>query len=197
VKSDEEIMEILEAYDLTGSYRDAGELAGCSHHTVADHVEARAAGSLGEAARRDQLIDPFLAKLEEWVEASKGKVRADVAHDKLVALGYPGSERTTRRAVAAARKAYVAGRRRIYRPWVPEPGMWFLCGIPHRNHYEEGGTMRRPGPVDNYSRCSGWVRPNERLHIITAPPRRRGAGQAGGICLVGYLAERFGRALVL
>jgi hypothetical protein len=125
VKSDEEIMEILEAFDLTGSYRDAGELAGCSHHTVAHHVEARDEGTLGETARREQLIDPFLDKLEEWVEVSHGKVRADVAHDKLVALGYTGSERTTRRAVAAAKKAYVAGRRRIYRPWVPEPGMWF------------------------------------------------------------------------
>ena len=27
-------MKILEAYDLTGSFRDAAELAGCSHHTV-------------------------------------------------------------------------------------------------------------------------------------------------------------------
>ncbi len=125
MKSDKEIMEILEAYDLTGSYRDAGELAHCSHHTVAHHVEARGTGTLGETARRPQVIDPFLAKLEEWVEASKGKVRADVAHDKLVAMGYAGSERTTRRAVAAAKKAYVAGRRRIYRPWVTEPGMWF------------------------------------------------------------------------
>ena len=71
------------------------------------------------------MIDPFLAKVEEWVEASKGKVRADIAHDKLVALGCLGSERTTRRAVAAAKKAYRDGRRRIYRPWVPEPGMWF------------------------------------------------------------------------
>lgn len=34
VKSAEEIMEILEAYDLTGSLRDA-ELVGCLHHTVA------------------------------------------------------------------------------------------------------------------------------------------------------------------
>ena len=83
VKSYGEIMEILEAFDLTASYRDAGELAGCSYHTVAHHVEARAAGALGEVARRDRLIDPFLPKLEEWVEASHGKVRADVAHDKL------------------------------------------------------------------------------------------------------------------
>ena len=35
VKSREEIMNMLEAFDLTGSFRDAGELAGCSHHTVA------------------------------------------------------------------------------------------------------------------------------------------------------------------
>jgi len=44
VKSAEEIMNILEAYDLTGSLRDAAELAGCSHHTVARYVRARDAG---------------------------------------------------------------------------------------------------------------------------------------------------------
>ncbi len=27
-------MDILNAYDLTGSYRAAAELCGCSHHTV-------------------------------------------------------------------------------------------------------------------------------------------------------------------
>ena len=37
-------MEILAAYDLTGSLRDAAELAGCSHHTVARYVGAREAG---------------------------------------------------------------------------------------------------------------------------------------------------------
>ena len=49
---------------------------------------------------RPRLIDEFLPKIEEWVEQSKGKIRADVAHEKLVALGFTGSERTTRRAVA-------------------------------------------------------------------------------------------------
>jgi hypothetical protein len=49
------------------------------------------------------LIDEYLPKVEEWVERSKGKVRADVAHEKLLALGYTGSERTTRRAVARSR----------------------------------------------------------------------------------------------
>ena len=37
-------MEILEAYDLTGSYRAAAELAGCDHHTVARYVALREAG---------------------------------------------------------------------------------------------------------------------------------------------------------
>ena len=118
-------MEILEAHDLTGSFRDAAELAGCSHHTVAAHVAARDAGrALGASAPRPQLIDAYLAKVEEWVEQSSGKIRADKAHDKLLALGYTGSERTTRRSVAIVKKDYRAGRRRVHRPWVTEPGMW-------------------------------------------------------------------------
>jgi len=125
VKSAEEIMKMLEAFDLTGSLRDAAELAGCSHHTVAKHVAARDAGVLtDQAASRPMLIDEFLPKLEEWMEHSKGKIRADVAHDKLLALGYAGSERTTRRSVAAVRCAFKAGRIRVHRPWVTEPGMW-------------------------------------------------------------------------
>jgi hypothetical protein len=44
LKSDGELMEILNAYDLTGSYRAAAELCGCSHHTVKKAVEDRAAG---------------------------------------------------------------------------------------------------------------------------------------------------------
>jgi hypothetical protein len=59
LKSDGELMEILNAYDLTGSYRAAAELCGCSHHTVKKAVEdrhaagpndrrlARPAGNLG------------------------------------------------------------------------------------------------------------------------------------------------------
>ncbi len=104
MKSAGEIMEILEAFDLTESYRDAGELAGCSHHTVAHYVTDRQAGALSDRpAARPQLIDDFLPKLEEWVERSGGKVRADVAHRKLRGLGFTGSERTTRRAVAKAK----------------------------------------------------------------------------------------------
>lgn len=125
MKSAEEIMEILDAYDLTGSLRDAGELAGCSHHTVKRYVDRRDAGGVLEvAAARPQLIDEFLPKVEEWVARSGGKIRADVAHEKLAGLGYAGSARTTRRAIASVKQAYRAGRVRVHRPWVTEPGMW-------------------------------------------------------------------------
>jgi hypothetical protein len=126
VKSAEEVMEILAAFDLTGSLRDAAELAGCSHHTVGRYVRAREAGRVagGPPARRPGVIDPFLGKVEELVERSQGKVRADVAHEKLTAMGYGGSERTTRRAVALVKAHRAAGRQRVFRPWIPEPGMW-------------------------------------------------------------------------
>jgi len=126
VKRTEEIMEILAAYDLTGSFRDAAGLVGCDHHTVARYVRARDAGKVSSALQgRDQRIDPFREKVEEWVDASHGRVRADVAHRKLEAMGYDGSERTTRRAVAEAKAVYRAGHRRRFRPWLPEPGLWF------------------------------------------------------------------------
>ena len=81
MKSAEEIMEILEGFDLTASYRDAAELAGCSPNTVANWVAQRDAGTLvpGRAARRPSVIDEFLPKIEELVERSEGKIRADVA----------------------------------------------------------------------------------------------------------------------
>jgi hypothetical protein len=110
-------MEILEAFDLTGSFRAAAELVGCSHHTVEHYVALRDAGRLPaglEPVEREKLIDPFLDKIEEWVERSKGKIRGDVAFDKLQALGYVGSDRTVRRALARVKLNYRAGRRRVY-----------------------------------------------------------------------------------
>lgn len=126
MKRAETIMEILAAYDLTHSFRDAAELVGCAPNTVARYVRARDAGGLrATPVERSQLIDPFREKIEEWVDASNGHVRADVAQRKLEAMGYAGSERTTRRAVAEAKATYRAGHRRRFRPWLPEPGLWF------------------------------------------------------------------------
>ena len=119
-------MEILEAYDLTGTLRGAAELVGCDHQTVAQWVAARdaAGGGLPVAVRPRPLVDPFAAKIAEWVDRSRGKIRADRAHERLVAMGYRGSERTTRRAVARAKRAWRVEHGRRTRPWVTEPGLW-------------------------------------------------------------------------
>lgn len=120
-------MEILEAFALTNSYRAAGELAGCSHHTVEHWVTMRDSGLLPDGlvpVARARLIDGFMPKVEEWVEQSHGKIRGDVVFTKLVALGFVGSDRSARRALTEAKSDWRAGRRRVYRPWVVEPGMW-------------------------------------------------------------------------
>lgn len=119
-------MEILEAFDLVGTLRGAAELAGCDHKTVAHYVGEREAGG-GDWRRKGRpcpRTDEHTEKIAELVERSQGKVRADKVHERLVAMGYRGAERTTRRAVARAKAAYCAGHRRVTRPWVPEPGLW-------------------------------------------------------------------------
>lgn len=130
-------MEILEAFDLVGSLRKAAELAGCDHKTVAHYVKEREDGG-GDWRRRQRprpRIDEHAAKITELVDRSHGKVRADKVHERLVALGYRGSERTTRRAVARAKAAFRAGQLRVTRPWVPEPGLWMQWD------YGEGPTI--------------------------------------------------------
>jgi transposase len=126
LKSSEEVMEILEAFDLAGTLRGAAELAGCDHKTVAHWVAVREAAGGGPpvSVRPRPVVDPFAEKIEEWVERSRGRIRADRAHERLVAMGYMGSERTTRRAVAGAKRAWRQEHGRRTRPWVTEPGLW-------------------------------------------------------------------------
>lgn len=138
-KSDRDIMEILEAYDATGSAHSAAQLAGVDPKTVRRYVTARDAGlTLAGPTRRPRLIDDYLAKIEEWIDRSKGKVRADIVHERLVELGFDGTERTTRRAVAEAKAAWRAGHRRTYRPWITEPGLWM--------QFDWGAGPTVPGP---------------------------------------------------
>jgi hypothetical protein len=51
-------------------------------------------------------------------------VRADVVRRRIVGMGFAGGERTTRRAVAEVKAWFAAGQRRVFRPWIPEPGLW-------------------------------------------------------------------------
>jgi transposase len=134
-KSDREIMEILEAFDVTGVAHSAADLCGADPKTVRRYALARDLGRPVTApVARPKLIDPFLEKIEEWVDRSKGRVRADKVHERLAAMGFAGGERTTRRAVAAAKERWRAGNARAYRPWLTEPGLWVQwdwgCGPP-------------------------------------------------------------------
>jgi hypothetical protein len=100
----------------------AATLTGHDPKTVKRYVEARNGGrNPYEREPRPKMIDAFLEKVEEWVEQSKATIRADVVHAKLVKMGYRGSALSTRRAVNAAKVAWKAGKRRTYRPWIPEP----------------------------------------------------------------------------
>jgi hypothetical protein len=69
-------MEILEAFDLTGSFRAAGDLAGCSHHTVAHWVALRDQGLLParlEPVERTKLIDPFMPRSRNGSSVRKAR----------------------------------------------------------------------------------------------------------------------------
>lgn len=124
-KSDREIMEILEAFDRTRCAHSAAQLAGVDEKTVTRYISLRDSGRDPlQRTRRARLIDPFLDRIEQMIEDSHGRVRADIVHQRLVTMGFTGTERSTRRAVAEAKAAFAAGHRRKYRPWVPEPGMW-------------------------------------------------------------------------
>jgi transposase len=128
-KSDREIMDILEAFDLTRCAHSAARLAGVDEKTVARYVAIRDSGGDPLApSRRPRSIDAFLGKIEELVARSDGLIRADVVHQRLVAMGFTGSDRVTRRAVAEAKAAWRGGHRPAGRPWATEPGRWMQFG---------------------------------------------------------------------
>jgi transposase len=140
---EEKQMEVLEAYDLTRSFRAAGQLCGVDHHTVAKVVAARALGSELSEERlvRSKVAEAFADKIVEWIDRSGGQVRADVVHDKLVAMGFQGSPRTTRRVVAALKASYARDHHRVYKPWITEPGAWLQYDFGAGPVIEGGAVM--------------------------------------------------------
>ncbi|WP_274919657.1 IS21 family transposase [Streptomyces sp. WZ-12] len=132
-------MEIFEALDATECVYSAAQLAGVDPKTVRRYARMRDRGMpVDGPIVRPKLIDPFMPKIEEWVERSQGKVRADKLHERLQLLGFTGDERTTRRAVAKAKERWKAGHRRTYRPWIAEPALW--C------QFDWGWGPKVPGP---------------------------------------------------
>lgn len=78
----------------------------------------------GEPALRSKVAFAFSDKITEWIGRSSGRGRADVVHEKLVSMGYRGSERTTRRVVTALKATYEHDHHRRYKPCITEPGGW-------------------------------------------------------------------------
>lgn len=124
-KNGRETMEILEAFDKTKCAHSAAKLAGCDPKTVRRLVARREAGvGVDAPIERPRLVDGFTDVVDQLVDGSDGVIRADVAHEKLVACGYAGSARTTRRAVGAAKARWRLEHARSNRPWITVPGMW-------------------------------------------------------------------------
>ena len=90
-RSDREITEIPEAFDLTRCASSAAVLAGCDPKTVAGYVARSDQGrDPVTRPRRGRLVDPFLVQVEELVDRSGGKIRSDKVHERIVAMGFAG-----------------------------------------------------------------------------------------------------------
>jgi hypothetical protein len=93
-KSDREIMDILEAFGATGVANSPAPLCGADPKTVRRCAQAQDRGRpVTGPVLRPKMIDPFLRKIEEWVDRSKGQVRADKVHERLAAMGFAGTLR--------------------------------------------------------------------------------------------------------
>ena len=118
--------------------------------------------------------------------ARTGKLRADVAHDKLVALGYTGSQRTTRRAVARGQAwTYRLGRVRVHQAVGDRAGDVVAVRLRRRPAYrrdEDDAVRGLAGLVA----VSGWCwRSGTR-----PPPQREGDKQWAPRRVVGARSPR-------
>src|SRR5919199_1943832 len=110
VKSPREQIELVNAYELVGSYRGAAALCGTTHKTVKRIVEGRQVGQ-GErwpVVRNTAGVQQLIA---ERVRASDGRISAKRLLPIAQAAGYTGSARNLRRAVAEAKATWRRQRR--------------------------------------------------------------------------------------
>jgi transposase len=120
-------LDIINAYEETGSLRAAAALCGTTHKTVKRVLVRRAAGQRPGRRRAPQprLADGFTDLIFGRVKATDGRITAKRLLPVVRAAGYAGSARTLRRAVAV-QKAKWKRARRVYRPWTAEPGQHLL-----------------------------------------------------------------------
>jgi transposase len=127
-------MEIVNAYELVGSYRGAAALCGTTHKTVKRIMNRRhvAEQQRREVARNTDVVKELIA---ERVRASDGRISAKRLQTVVAVAGYTGSPRNLRRAVAEAKAAWKR-QRRSYRPWVAVPGQHLVIDWTSEHGYE-------------------------------------------------------------
>src|SRR5919199_5290613 len=127
MKSLRDEMEIVNAYELVGSYRGAGALGGTTAKTVKRVLERRAAGQVGRrpSPPRQRNTAAVEELIRQKVRASDGRISVKRLLPTARTAGYGGSARNFRRAVAEA-KANWHRQRRTYRPWTPTPGQYLV-----------------------------------------------------------------------
>jgi transposase len=115
-------LEIISAYEQTGSYRAAAALCGTTHKTVRRVIERQRAGGVPPPRKaRPKNTDAVMELVAERVRATDARISAKRLLAPARTAGYEGSARNLRRLVAAEKERHRRGRR-VYRPWVPAPG---------------------------------------------------------------------------
>lgn len=127
MKTAKDVMDIVNAYEATGTYRGAAALAGTTHKTVRRVIERQKAGAVPgrSAAPRPRATDVVREVIEARVKETDGRISAKRLLPVVQAAGFTGSARSLRRAVHEAKTKW-RRQRRIMRPWVTEPGQHLL-----------------------------------------------------------------------
>jgi hypothetical protein len=85
---------------------------------------------------------------------------------------FAGGERTTRRAVTQGEEAFRAGRRRVFRPWIPEPGLWIGSRAGFKCTGSTDGVIVGRGAAVATELVAGVVTAGVRVRL-------RGCGESG------------------
>ena len=127
MKSLRDEMEIVNAYELVGTYRGAAALCGTTAKTVKRVLERRTAGQVGRrpVSARERNTAAVAQLVEQSVRNTDGRISAKRLLPLAKKDGYTGSARNFRRAVAEAKVGWKK-ERRTYRPWVPVPGQYLM-----------------------------------------------------------------------
>ena len=123
MKTARDRLDIITAFQETGSYRAAAALCGTTHKTVKRTLEKWRSGEDLTAPRQPVVrnTDAYRDLVADKVDATRGRITAKRLLPAARAAGYQGSARNFRRLVAEA-KAEWRRHGRVFRPWVHSPG---------------------------------------------------------------------------